>query len=304
MVRNGSGVGLRKALAKHVGAASQPGVRHLFVHSCRSVVVQGVAARSLAMTACPRALAVCGVHQRRTKSAPNGPRQVGSWSTPSSDTIGPKRPSLCRKLEYTKFGRVSVAPWMGFGRAADAVDGVRTSRGRRGCAGWAQRRRVRSGPMSRVLSRTIIYLLTPLPTPSSAQPERSAGHTIALLFAFAPDGACQAAVSPRRWWSLTPPFQLFPLPCGRWESSFLRRFPSGFPAWPLASILPCGARTFLMARKVPRDRLVHFAREIVAEESWRHITVTRGHGARRAHVRPRADLLVAFARDLLRRFRF
>ncbi len=209
MVRNGSGVGLRKALAKHVGAASQPGVRHLFVHSCRSVVVQGVAARSLAMTACPRALAVCGVHQLRTKSAPNGPRQVGSWSTPSSDTIGPKRPSLCRKLEYTKFGRVSVAPWMGFGRAADAVDGVRTSRGRRGCAGWAQRRRVRSGPMSRVLSRTIIYLLTPLPTPSSAQPERRTGRPIALLFAFAPEGACQAAVLPRRWWSLAPPFQLF-----------------------------------------------------------------------------------------------
>lgn len=209
MVRNGSGVGLRKALAKHVGAASQPGVRHLFVHSCRSVVVQGVAARSLAMTACPRALAVCGVHQLRTKSAPNGPRQVGSWSTPSSDTIGPKRPSLCRKLEYTKFGRVSVAPWMGFGRAADAVDGVRTSRGRRGCAGWAQRRRVRSGPMSRVLSWTTIYLLTPLPTPSSAQPGCGAGHPIAPLFAFAPEGACQAAVLPRRWWALTPPFQLF-----------------------------------------------------------------------------------------------
>ncbi len=45
--------------------------------------------------------------------------------------------------------------------------------------------------------------------PSSAQPERGAGHTMALLFAFAPDGACQAAVLPRRWWSLTPPFQLF-----------------------------------------------------------------------------------------------
>jgi len=29
--------------------------------------------------------------------------------------------------------------------------------------------------------------------------------------ALAPDGACQAAVLPRRWWSLTPPFQLFPL---------------------------------------------------------------------------------------------
>ena len=64
--------------------------------------------------------------------------------------------------------------------------------------------------MSRVLSWTIIYLRASLPTPSSAQPERGAGHTMALLFAFAPEGACQAAVLPRRWWSLTPPFQLFP----------------------------------------------------------------------------------------------
>ena len=66
--------------------------------------------------------------------------------------------------------------------------------------------------MSRVLSWTIIYLRMPLPAPSSAQPERGAGHTIALLFAFAPEGACQAAMLPRRWWSLTPPFQLFSHP--------------------------------------------------------------------------------------------
>ena len=63
--------------------------------------------------------------------------------------------------------------------------------------------------MSRVLSRTTIYLRPTLPLASSAQPERGAGNTMALLFAFAPDGACQAAVLPRRWWSLTPPFQLF-----------------------------------------------------------------------------------------------
>lgn len=100
---------------------------------------------------------------------------------------------------------------------------------------------------------------------------------MALLFAFAPDGACQAAALPRRWWSLTPPFQLFPLRARgarprtrRWESSFLRRFPSGYPAWPLASILPCGARTFLMvlrrqkSRSAPRGRLTHLARIILA----------------------------------------
>ena len=81
-----------------------------------------------------------------------------------------------------------------------------------GCgAGGASTLAVRGGPMSRVLSRTTIYLGPALPLASSAQPERGAGHTMALLFTFAPDGACQAAVLPRRWWSLTPPFQLFPL---------------------------------------------------------------------------------------------
>lgn len=108
--------------------------------------------------------------------------------------------------------------------------------------------KMRGGPVSRVLSWAAIYLLRSSPTASSAQPERSAGHTMALLFAFAPDGACQAVALPRRWWSLTPPFQLFPLRgprAGQLESSFLRRFPSGYPARPLAGILPCGARTFL-----------------------------------------------------------
>ena len=42
-------------------------------------------------------------------------------------------------------------------------------------------------------------------------PERGPGRPIALLFALAPNGVYQAAASPRRWWSLTPPFQLFPL---------------------------------------------------------------------------------------------
>ena len=75
-----------------------------------------------------------------------------------------------------------------------------------------KRKRKRSGPISRVLSRTAIYLLLASPPGSSALPECSAGHTMALLHALAPEGACQAAVLPRRWWSLTPPFQLFSHP--------------------------------------------------------------------------------------------
>ena len=42
-------------------------------------------------------------------------------------------------------------------------------------------------------------------------PGRGPGRPIAPLFALAPDGVYQAAALPRRWWSLTPPFQLFPL---------------------------------------------------------------------------------------------
>ena len=92
-------------------------------------------------------------------------------------------------------------------------------------------------------------------------PERGPGRPMAFLFALAPDGVYQAAVLPRRWWSLTPPFQLFPLRRSRrWESSFLRHEPSGRPAWPLASILPYGARTFLTYGWHTRDRLARFAK--------------------------------------------
>ena len=103
-------------------------------------------------------------------------------------------------------------------------------------------------------------------------PGRGPGRPIAPLFALAPDGVYQAVALPRRWWSLTPPFQLFPLraeSARRWESSFLRHFPSGRPHWPLASILPCGARTFLTPapERRSRDRLARFARGIVASDA-------------------------------------
>lgn len=117
-------------------------------------------------------------------------------------------------------------------------------------------------------------------------PGRRPGRPIAPLFALAPDGVYQAAASPRRWWSLTPPFQLFPLraeSARRWESSFLRHFPSGRPAWPLASILPCGARTFLTRRGInpaARDRLARFAGGIVARAAGRwsraHLSQQKG----------------------------
>ena len=106
--------------------------------------------------------------------------------------------------------------------------------------------------MSRVLSWTIIYLLAPLPTPSSSQPERSAGHTMALLFAIAPEGL---AKPPYRYDAGSLLHYRFSFSLTRLreqrESSFLRRFPSGHPARPLACLLPCGARTFLMTLARP-----------------------------------------------------
>ena len=66
-----------------------------------------------------------------------------------------------------------------------------------------------SGPISRVLSGTAIYLERLSPGASSTQPERTAGHRMALLFALAPDGVYQAATLPPRWCALTAPFQLF-----------------------------------------------------------------------------------------------
>ena len=119
-----------------------------------------------------------------------------------------------------------------------------------------------SGPISRVLSGTAIYLERESPRASSTQPERTAGHRMALLFALAPDGVYQAATLPPRWCALTAPFQLFSCVAHAacrcmfraGEFSFLWHCPSGRPAQPLAGILPCGARTFLAPRRV-RDRL-------------------------------------------------
>lgn len=98
-------------------------------------------------------------------------------------------------------------------------------------------------------------------------PGRGPGRPMAPLFALAPDGVYQAAVLPRRWWSLTPPFQLFPLRHAVGGSLlFCGTDPSGCPAWPLASILPCGARTFLTPKRTfrSRDRLARFAKGIIA----------------------------------------
>ena len=70
----------------------------------------------------------------------------------------------------------------------------------------------------------------------------------------------------------------------RWESSFLRRFPSDHSARPLAGIPPSGARTFLTraASSTSRDRLTHSA---VQECSTPPPQATAEH--KRSHDKPR-----------------
>lgn len=73
----------------------------------------------------------------------------------------------------------------------------------------------------------------------------------------------------------------------RWESSFLRRFPSDHSARPLAGIPPSGARTFLTraASSTSRDRLAHSA---VQECSTPLPQATAQH--KRSHDKPRTAM--------------
>ena len=61
-------------------------------------------------------------------------------------------------------------------------------------------------PISRILSRAIIYLDWLLPTNSSCQPVRSSSRVNTDLSGIAPREVYQADVLPRRWWALTSPF--------------------------------------------------------------------------------------------------
>ena len=71
-----------------------------------------------------------------------------------------------------------------------------------------------------------------------------------LLFGLAPDGVYQAIEVAFNAGALLP--HLFTLaPLG--AVYFLLHFPSSRLAWPLASILPCGAPTFLRSHLATRD---------------------------------------------------
>src|ERR671919_1457908 len=151
-----------------------------------------------------------------------------------------------------------------------------------------------SRPVSRILSRATIHLGRRFPGGSSSAPGSSAGRLVAEPVRLAPDGVWRAAVSPRRWWALTPPFHPY-LRRLRRDSrspvavSFLCHFPSAFAAWGFPSVLPCGVRTFL--GPLARPAVTRPASPIVAAppSSLRAPSRTRGRrsarpgGARTRH---------------------
>jgi len=67
-----------------------------------------------------------------------------------------------------------------------------------------------SKPVSRVLSRVVIYLGHRLPGASSDQPGNGAGHSMVPLFGLAPGGVYLASRSPGCWCALTAPLHPYP----------------------------------------------------------------------------------------------
>src|SRR5205814_2121226 len=82
------------------------------------------------------------------------------------------------------------------------------------------------------------------------QPGPSAGRLVAGPVCLAPDGVWRAAVSPRRWWALTPPFHPYLRRLARSVAGGLLSVPLsvGFRRLGLPSVLPFGVRTFLERR--------------------------------------------------------
>src|SRR5436190_8838005 len=85
------------------------------------------------------------------------------------------------------------------------------------------------------------------------QPGSSAGRLVAEPVRLAPDGVSLAAVSPRRWWALTPPFHPYLQRLRRIAAGGLLSVPLsvGFRRLGRPSLLPCGVRTFLERLAAP-----------------------------------------------------
>ena len=118
----------------------------------------------------------------------------------------------------------------------------------------SHRKEIKSWPVSRVLSRTVIPLGSPSLTTSSNLPESSAGHTNGFLFGLAPSGVYHAtdcyqlrgALLPHLF-TLTGAYALrrFALCCTFRRLTPPRRYLALCPMEPGLSSLPtpCGANT-------------------------------------------------------------
>src|SRR6476659_2593070 len=116
------------------------------------------------------------------------------------------------------------------------------------------------------------------------QPGPSAGRLMAGPVCLAPDGVWLAAVSPRRWWALTPPFHPYLQRLRRIAAGGLLSVPLsvGFRRLGRPSVLPFGVRTFLAPRGPAVTRP---ARPIVAALSPPHLSPP---GTRDRRSRPRS----------------
>ena len=98
--------------------------------------------------------------------------------------------------------------------------------------------------------RMVIYLGRPSPDASSSLPTaRAVRAHLAAYLALLRLGVTLPPLLPAARWALTPPFHPYP---PRWAVCFLWPCPSPCGAQALPGNRPCGARTFLEARR-PRD---------------------------------------------------
>ena len=90
------------------------------------------------------------------------------------------------------------------------------------------------------------------PEASGGQPDGRLSAAMPPYLLLLPVGFSLPSASLRTRCALAAPFH----PClgafrRPWAVCFLWHFPSGCPAWPLASTVPCGARTFLPRHQAP-----------------------------------------------------
>ena len=119
-----------------------------------------------------------------------------------------------------------------------------------------RRKKEASRPVSRVPSSTVIHLRRPLPGTFSDYPKTRAGDpfgTLSLRFpiCLSSGGVCPA--SSIALGAVVSYTTFSPLPKrGAPAVFFLLHFPLSRDTWPLASALPCEARTFLPRAEGPR----------------------------------------------------